>query len=613
VYTYLTMTVGQNAGASYLLNDSSENKIGRDSDCAVTLSDALCSRVHAVVERRDGAWILRDVQSRNGTFVNGQKVDEATLGEGHFVRVGSTEFTFHQSSSPPPVGPINSAGITQTVVKEANVGSFDSSGQFAMNALRDPEQTHDLLLLYQLCIKLLATTDPQELLRVGLDLLRTRTDASVVGYLWLDDNGRLKSKVVVPERTQRVELSEALTKLVCEKGNAVWIADERPTGRTGEELEHYADALCVPLVYKTQCLGAIHVYLERGRFRQAQFDFAISVASISAVALSRTLRQESLETDFRRLKDKSPGYDELIGDCPAMLELKSKITRLGKAAGVVLVRGESGTGKELVARALHRASARAHRPLLAVNCAAIPSELVDSQLFGHKAGAFTGADRDHIGFFQQADLGTLFLDEIGELGLPAQAKLLRILEGHPFLPVGGKQEVQVDVRVIAATNRDLLTFVQEKKFREDLYYRLNVFEVVLPPLRERGGDIGTLIDYFLAHFTRLHGRPGLALSTEARQRLLAYNWPGNVRQLRNVLDSAVVLADGDEIRLKDLGLREAGALDSETLRIEDWERRLIMEALRRTGDSIPEASKLLNIGRATLYRKIEEYHINRGA
>jgi two-component system, NtrC family, response regulator HydG len=264
-----------------------------------------------------------------------------------------------------------------------------------------------------------------------------------------------------------------------------------------------------------------------------------------------------------------------------------------------------------VARAVHRASPRADRPMVSVNCAAIPRDLMESQLFGHKAGAFTSADRDHFGYFQQADLGTLFLDEVGELTLEGQAKLLRILEGHPFLPVGATEEVSVDVRVIAATNQDLQKYVRDKRFREDLYYRLSVFELHLPPLRDRGDDIGVLVDYFVDHFRRLHGRPKLVLSEQARAKLLAYRWPGNVRQLRNVLDSAVVLADDETIRPNDLALRDAGSSELESLRLDEWERRLITEALSRTGDNVPEAAKLLGIGRATLYRKIEQYRIER--
>jgi len=248
---------------------------------------------------------------------------------------------------------------------------------------------------------------------------------------------------------------------------------------------------------------------------------------------------------------------------------------------------------------------------VSVNCAAIPADIMESQLFGHKAGSFTGADRDHIGYFQQADLGTLFLDEVGELTLEGQAKLLRILEGHPFLPVGATDEVSVDVRVIAATNQDLQKYVRDRRFREDLYYRLSVFELHLPPLRDRDTDVAVLVDFFLDHYRRLHGRPNVRLSDPARTKLLEYRWPGNVRQLRNVLDSAVVLAEDNTIKPSDLALRDSGSSDLDTLNIAEWERKLIVEALSRTGDNVPEAAKLLGIGRATLYRKIEQYRIDR--
>ncbi|MCA9211233.1 MAG: sigma-54-dependent Fis family transcriptional regulator, partial [Planctomycetales bacterium] len=207
----------------------------------------------------------------------------------------------------------------------------------------------------------------------------------------------------------------------------------------------------------------------------------------------------------------------------------------------------------------------------------------------------------------------LFLDEVGELTLEGQAKLLRILEGHPFLPVGGTKEIHVNVRVVAATNRDLRQFVQERRFREDLYYRLTVFELMIPPLRERGSDVGLLIEFFLEHFKRQHGRSELRLSDEARTKLLSYRWPGNVRQLRNVLDSAVVMAIGPELQPDDFGLRDlsTGSQSLESLQLSHWEEKLIREALERTDGNIPAAAQLLGIGRATLYRKVEQYGIKR--
>ncbi|MEM9186246.1 MAG: sigma 54-interacting transcriptional regulator [Planctomycetota bacterium] len=626
MYAYLTILTGEETGANVPLDPDRPTLLGRGADCQVSVVDPLCSRVHAKICFEEDAWLVRDAESRNGTFVNGQKASEATLGEGHTVRIGSTELEFHQSEQPLTAEDDNPQ-LTQTIVQDVPIdrpGASDAS----LNGLPNAEQVKELMLLYQLCIKLLGSGDPERVVGAALELLRKRTGASVVGFLWMNEEGvLLPRQVLPPDEVDRVTLSPELTELVLQKGHAVWVANQGPdvpasgAGRgsaDGESLspiDHFADAVCAPLVRREgrerSTLGAIHVYLEDGRFRQSEFDFIISVANLVVVALSRAIELTSLQSENLRLQQNSPGYDELIGESEPMRSLKSKITRVAGASGCVLVRGESGAGKELVARAIHRAGPRAERPMVSVNCAAIPADLMESQLFGHKAGAFTGADRDHTGYFQQADLGALFLDEVGEMTLEGQAKLLRILEGHPFLPVGATDEVSVDVRVIAATNQDLQTYVREKRFREDLYYRLSVFELHLPPLRERGDDIDRLVDFFLNHFRAEHGRHTLRLCPKARKKLNAYRWPGNVRQLRNVLDSAVVMAEGDQIEPADLALRDAGGDELDTLEIDRWEKKLIVEALRRTAGNVPEAAKLLGIGRATLYRRIEQYGIER--
>jgi Nif-specific regulatory protein len=605
------MTTGPRVGAIFLLDLVAETRIGRGVDCNIVLTDPLCSRVHAVVRRKDHSWQVADAQSSNGTYVNNQKIDEAVLSDGNHLRLGTTEFLFRVTEQPPTIGDAENLRLTQTLIRNQPISGRDAEAQ-GLGAIADARQAQELLLLYQLCIRLLSCNDPDEVTRISLELLREWTHATVAGFLWLDDTGQLRPRIVIPdEAAEQVALSESLTEMVFEQGNAIWIASQKPNSDT-DTLKHFADALCMPLVYEGTTLGAIHIYLERGRFRQSHFDFSISLANITAVALARARRETKLTADYQQLVEQSPGHAEMIGQSPPMVDLKNKINRLAKASGSVLVRGESGSGKELVARALHRASPRADRPMLSVNCAAIPRELMESQLFGHKAGAFTSADRDHSGYFQQADLGTLFLDEVGELTLEGQAKLLRILEGHPFLPVGGTKQVSVDVRVIAATNQDLQKYVRERKFREDLYYRLGVFELRVPPLRERGGDVGLLIDFFLEHFKKQHGRPGLTFNPSAREKLVAYHWPGNVRQLRNVIDSAVVLAEGAQIEANDLGLRDSGSNELDTLNMEYWERRLIDEALRRTNGNVPDAAQLLGLGRATLYRKLAERQGERG-
>lgn len=618
-------------GTRFPLAPRGDTLLGRGGACQVALPDPICSRVHARIAADDERWVVADNKSRNGTYVNGQKVSEATLGDGHVIRIGTTELEFHESEEPPTAEDATYDGMapahTQTIVDERDVtrGGVDEA---SLDGLPNAEQVKELMLLYQLCIKLLGSGSPDELVQTALDLLKARTGASVVGFLWPSDEGELRAKHSLPsDASSRLALSPSLTELVIRAGNAVWVANQEapsvdPSGTV--KIGAFADAICAPLLPKqahekredVRPLGALHAYLEDGRFRQSDFDFIISVANLLAVSLARAMEWRSLRQNFDRLVAAAPGYDGLIGESAPMLELKAKITRVATARGSVLIRGESGAGKELVARAIHRASPRADRPMVSVNCAAIPHDLMESQLFGHKAGSFTGADRDHSGFFQQADMGTLFLDEVGEMTPAGQAKLLRVLEGHPFLPVGATQPVTVDVRVLAATNQDLQNYVRDGKFREDLYYRLSVFELRLPPLRERGEDIALLVDFFFDHFKSEHGRPGLRLSLSARERLLGYHWPGNVRQLRNVIDSAVVMAIGQQIEPEDLALRDAGisaksAGKIESLKIDEWEKKLILEALARTKGVIPEAAKLLGIGRATLYRKVDQYGMDR--
>ena len=606
------MNAGANAGARFELSPSAPNLLGRDWECKIVLNDPQCSRVHAEIYCDEDGWWLRDNKSSNGTFVNGQTVDQARLIEGTEVRIGASAFVFSESKaekskadreSELEAEPDCKATGNLTVILDKSMNPRET-GQYTLDFLKGHNWGQDFFFLFQLSVKLLSVDEPEKVIEICLERLFDRTDASIAGFLWLSDEGHLTPKLVFPhERAGQLQLDPELTRRVVTQMHAVRIEHD-----TNDAL---ADSICVPLISENMVKGAIHLYRETKPFHNSHFQLACALSNIMERSLARANRHTSLAVEHSRLVEKTATFDELLGESPRMLDLKSKITRVAKAPGCVLIRGESGVGKELVARAIHRTSPRADRPMLSVNCAAIPRDLMESQLFGHKKGSFTSADRDHIGWFQQADLGTLFLDEIGELTLEGQAKLLRTLEGHPFLPVGGTEEVNVDVRVICATNRDLKEFVSEKQFREDLFYRLSVYELIIPPLRDRESDIQMLIDFFLDHFRALHGQPNMRLSKQANGRLLAYHWPGNVRQLRNIIDSAIVMAEGDEIELNDLGIRESSDGELETLRIDHWERKLIGDALKRTGNSVPKAAELLGISRATLYRKIDEYKIER--
>ena len=600
---FATVIRGSASEKKYELDASQPIRIGRGSGCQILLSDPLSSRTHAIISYEEGFWVASDAESRNGTLVNDRKITSIRLNSGDRIQVGSTELLFELPRDEEDTAPSN-----QTVVLEASI-SVEASGVHSANQLLQGQRSQDMLDLYQLSLVLMRCNSPDEVARTGLDILRVRTKSTAVGFLWVDERGELKPQMTLPaEQQERFRLHKKLTERVCQEARAVWVKDKlADNGREGG----YADAISIPLMSDSAVLGAIHLYREEGTFEQIHFDFAVSAGNMLAVALESARAQASLSAEHQRLVQRTGDFQELIGQSPEMRRLKDRITRVAKASGCALVRGESGVGKELVARAVHRLSPRKDRPLLCVNCAAIPIELMESQLFGHKRGAFTGADKDHAGLFQQAHTGTLFLDEVGELTLEGQAKLLRILEGHPFMPVGDTKETSVDVRVIAATNRDLRDYVREKKFREDLYYRLSVFELVVPPLRDRGLDIEILTQHFLDHFRSQHGRPNLRLSDKARERLLEYKWPGNVRQLRNVIDSAVVLATGSVIQPSDLSLQDVGVERLESLRIDHWEERLIREALTRTDKNVNDACRLLGVSRATLYRKLEQYSIER--
>ena len=342
------------------------------------------------------------------------------------------------------------------------------------------------------------------------------------------------------------------------------------------------------------------------------------------LAISRALQTRELAAENRHLKQQIEGRYEMVGQSPALAEIRNQIARVAPTNGRVLILGESGTGKELIARAVHKMSHRAKNSFVKVNCAAIPEELIESELFGSDRGAFTGAVKTRDGKFLQADGGTLFLDEIGDMSLSVQAKVLRALEQGEFERVGGAKTFQVDVRVIAATNKNLHAEVEQGKFREDLYFRLNVVPLTAPPLRERREDIPALAEHFLNAYAEENGFLPKALSTEARDLLLQYDWPGNIRELKNLVERLSIMVSGDTIYPEDLpaldGMtipRQPGSFPDlgagKTLRQvrEAVERHYIAEALERHKGNVTRASSALGIERTNLHKKIKQYDLER--
>jgi transcriptional regulator with GAF, ATPase, and Fis domain len=327
------------------------------------------------------------------------------------------------------------------------------------------------------------------------------------------------------------------------------------------------------------------------------------------------LKQENVA--LREEIDKTSMFEEIVGASPALAAVMSRVSKVANSDSTVLITGETGTGKELIARAIHRRSGRASRAFVAVNCAAIPSGLIASELFGHERGAFTGALQRRIGRFELADGGTIFLDEVGELASDTQVALLRVLQEHEFERVGGRERIQVDVRVIAATNRDLSQAVADGTFRRDLFYRLNVFPLDMPPLRERQEDIAVLVEYFIDRYARKAGKSFRCVSRQTLDSLQSYPWPGNVRELQNVIERSVILSDTDEFIVDESWLIARPAVESRlglssTMAVH--EKAIVEEALRASDGRVfgpSGAAARLGIPRSTLESKIRALKINK--
>jgi Nif-specific regulatory protein len=373
--------------------------------------------------------------------------------------------------------------------------------------------------------------------------------------------------------------------------------------------------LCVPLLDAAgQCLGALEV-LNRaaGPFAAEDVETLRALAAHTVAALQNVREREALLRSNAQLEGRERRGSRLVGESTAVRALRAAVERVARTELPVLILGESGTGKEVVARTVHYSSPRQRQPFVPVNCAAIAETLLESELFGHEKGAFTDAVVTRPGKFEAAAGGTLFLDEIGDLSAGGQAKLLRVLEEKVVYRVGGTQAIPVDTRIVAATNRNLAERVQAGKFREDLFYRLTVVTLDLPPLRERRDDILLLADYFLEQFGRDAGRPRLALSAEARRRLEQHNWPGNVRELRNLMERVAFLCPHDRVEAGDLafilrpaaerGDRYAGLTLAEATKV--FEREHISRAIEQSGRNMSDAAKLLGLHRSNLYRKMK--------
>lgn len=403
---------------------------------------------------------------------------------------------------------------------------------------------------------------------------------------------------------------EAALKFAHERRFDLVLTDMKMTGMDGIELLQqllaYDSSIIVILLTAHGSIDSAKEALRRGAFDYLQKPYD---------------RDTLLETVGRALLRLDALDTEIVSASPEMEAVKKMILKVARSSSTVLIRGESGTGKELIARAIHNQSPRNTEMFQAVNCAAINENLLESELFGHERGAFTGAHAEKKGLFEVADRGSLFLDEIGELDITMQAKLLRALQEREIRRVGGTKAIKIDVRVVAATNRDLRAMVADGRFRDDLYYRINVLSVDVPPLRERRDDIPILIDFFLRKHTRNTSRLVRGLMPDARRMLLDYGWPGNVRQLESAIERAILLCESDLISIEDLPLEvrqesrpvseSAFKLPAEGISFEDVERGLIMQAMEQTDYNITKSAKLLGLTFRTLQYRLDKFGIKR--
>jgi Nif-specific regulatory protein len=621
----LTITAGDGVPQVCDLLPAHAIALGRHRSNTIVLHDRHASRRHAEVFPQGDRWFIRDCDTLNGTKVNGERIEEPTpLGDGSEIGIGDTRLRFTlrldgESGGEEAGRPGARNGDARAEHKE------DSAAD-----LKTLMHADELSALCSFMAASLEETTPRALVARALAAVHSQTWATITGFLSLDEEDPLP-RIVLPETASvDVHLSRQLTQQVQREGRLVWLAG-RSHGSGGEDsLQSFTDAVCVPLraapsadagdgartAEQTPPLGALHVYKSGTVFKERQVRFCEVLAGYLANSLSVLRSRRMLAAENTRLRTHSPtGDDELIGTSPALQKVREHLGRVAPRPSTVLIVGESGVGKELVASAVHHLSPRRDGPLVTVNCAAIAASLSDAELFGHCEGTFTGACGDRPGFFQQADEGTLFLDEIGDLSLECQAKLLRVIEGKGFRPVGATADIRVDVRVVAATNRDLEALARESRFRQDLVFRLGI-PVRVPPLREHAEDIPALVNHFLRKLS-LEYRRHLRLTEAALGRLQGYSWPGNVRQLRAVLENAVAMSDSETLDAGDLLLPAAEGPSADavprlpSLNLEELEVRAMRQALGQTGGNVKAAAELLGIHRDTLALKMKKYGVTR--
>jgi len=593
--------------------------LGRSHEAQVQVLDETASRRHAVVRQDGGRTVLTDLGSSNGTRLNGERLERAaTLFDGDVIEIGSVRLRFVSAEShdrSTAVVPDEDGRVDLALDAERADPAREAGAEAAQRRLRL------VCTAAQACAE---AGDATQVLRTLLALLVEGLGADHGSVSLRGPGGKLEVAACVPPGTAP-PASRTLAARVLERGEAVLIrdarADEVRQAHASLVASRHRSTLAAPLRTAEGVLGM--VVLEAagpGRYGEADLEALAAVARQAALALRnlRTLGLARLEAR-RAQAPRAEEAPEILGASPAIEAVRTQVARAAAADATVLVLGETGTGKELVARRLHAEGPRADKPFVALNCAALVEGLLESELFGHEKGAFTGAHARHDGRLAQAEAGTLFLDEVGELSAALQAKLLRVLSERTYTRVGGSETLPAPCRIVAATHRDLKADVASGRFREDLYYRLAVVTIAVPALRERGDDVERLAEVLLERLAARLGRRVPRLSAEARETLRDWRWPGNVRELVNALERALVLGVGETLEPADLprevveGERRpptGPAAGAEVLSLRQAEERAVRAALAATGGKKGAAAALLGISWPTLNRKIATFQID---
>jgi Nif-specific regulatory protein len=609
-----------------------ELSVGRDSTNSVRLADSLLSRRHCLIKRAGDFFLLRDLESLNGTFVNGRPIGEHTLADGDQIVIGNSRLVFLLGEGEPPEQPSNPVRMSDLSLTANSTVRLKVDE--ALYLRPESEWTHppalasmtrDLALLIRISTSVNSIRETETLQRELLRLIFEAVPAERGAILLMSDDKEIVSEFGLErggDASRPVEVSRTIIQQVIEEGSAVLAADLiEGSFDTSESLRaaRLSSLLCAPLVLYGRALGVVYLTATdpSTHFDEEQLQLVTVIAGLAAVALNNARHVEQLESENSLLRAESHVEHGMVGDSERMRQVYQLIARIAPTDTTVLIRGESGTGKELAARALHLNGTRRERAFVAINCAALTETLLESELFGHERGAFTGALAQKKGRLEVADGGTLFLDEVGEMSQAMQTKFLRVLQEREFERVGGTRTIRVDVRIIAATNRDLEEAVKSGGFRQDLYYRLNVVSFEMPPLRARREDIPLLASYFAAKYAAKFKRKVTGLAREARECLMNYDWPGNVRELENALERAVVLGSTERILPEDLPetvLESApdSAAPPITLyhdALREAKRQLILRALEQSSGSFTEAARSLGVHPNYLHRLIRNLNL----